>query len=592
MPGLGPAPDAATPNVAEVLRVSALNVSALKSELARRNLPVTGTKGDLIGRLLEGADAEALRICTLKISELKEELQAKGLMITGVKVVLAARLHAGEDEAGAGRPATTLVGKKAWLQDRANEIFAHSSQRGVLLQAAVDLALKWAKEQADVAAGGGVATPFFTMAVTLQEEAANEERRLLAKLQAVEKKKRVAGDRHGPFYSVALLRQSRLRGKQLDVVVDHIATTRAPDVGPAASYVDRHALLRAMLPPCPIENALRAIELAQPILGGSAQHFAGQVSQLVRRANEDFPDWSEEWKVMYVIDGLDIGYIAHEIGDHRRCRTWMPYADCDRGPGFYFPTNTPWADYDGAAYPTGTVRWLSVLLRAWIFGPYIQQRIGEIILYVRSSVPESFFHRLRINVPKAHHTTDFGMSVGGAKSQLDHNELKRDKVLSAAVVLTKYHRSKGIKVMQAAAPAERNWLEELVIDIFNDIPERVGLGYERLENAAAAYIRRVDFCKRKETEMAAGNLPESSKSRPMPDLEPSAPLRLATGDANTETLVNMHEGLSTAVGTTPMHPFKRRAVVGAGGGAAPTMGPHPDPNFLAAVEALMMEGVV
>ena len=213
MPGLGPAPDAATPNVAEVLRVSALNVSALKSELARRDLPITGSKGDLIGRLLEGADAEALRICTLKIPELKEQLRAKGLMTTGVRVVLAARLHAGEDEAGAGRPATTLVGKKAWLQDRANEIFAHSSQRGVLLQVAVDLALKWAQDQADIAAGGGVATPFFTMAVTLQEEAAVEERRLLAKLQAMEKKKRVAGDRHGPFHSVALLRQSQLLGK-------------------------------------------------------------------------------------------------------------------------------------------------------------------------------------------------------------------------------------------------------------------------------------------------------------------------------------------------------------------------------------------
>jgi hypothetical protein len=153
--GLGPAPDAATPNVAEVLRVSALNVSALKSELAHRNLLTIGSKGALIGRLLEGADAEALRICTLKISELKEELRAKGLMITGVRAVLAARLHAGEDEVGAGRPATTLVGKKAWLQDRANEIFAHSSQRGVLLQVAIDLALTWAKDQADIAAGGG-----------------------------------------------------------------------------------------------------------------------------------------------------------------------------------------------------------------------------------------------------------------------------------------------------------------------------------------------------------------------------------------------------------------------------------------------------
>ena len=226
MPGLGPAPDAATPNVAEVLRVSALNVSALQSELARRDLPITGSKGDLIGRLLEGADPEALRICTLKISELKEELQAKELMITGVKVVLAARLHAGEDEAGADHPATTLVGKKAWLRDRTNEIFSHSSQRGVLLQAAIDLALEWAKEwaracsfgrraapSADEAAAGGDATPFFTMAVTLQEEAAVEERRLLAKLQAMEKKKRVAGDRHGPFHSVALLRQSQLLGK-------------------------------------------------------------------------------------------------------------------------------------------------------------------------------------------------------------------------------------------------------------------------------------------------------------------------------------------------------------------------------------------
>jgi hypothetical protein len=184
------------------------------------------------------------------------------------------------------------------------------------------------------------------------------------------------------------------------------------------------------------------------------------------------------------------------------------------------------------------------------------------------------------------------MSVGGAKSQLDHNELKRDKVLSAVVVLTKYHRSKGIKVMQAAAPAERNWLEEVVIDIFNDIPERVGLGYERLEKAAAAYIRRVEFCKRKEMELAAGDLPEPSKSRPMPNLEPSAPLCLATGDGNSETLVNTHEGLSMVVGTTPMHPFKRRAVVGAGGGGAPTMGPHPEPNFLAAVEAAMMQDVL
>ena len=75
----------------------------------------------------------------------------------------------------------------------------------------------------------------------------------------------------------------------------------------------------------------------------------------------------------------------------------------------------------------------------------MQQRIGEIILYARSSVPESFFHRLRINVSKAHHTTDLGMAVGAAKSQLDHNELKRNKVLSAAIEINKHHKEKGIR---------------------------------------------------------------------------------------------------------------------------------------------------
>ena len=77
----------------------------------------------------------------------------------------------------------------------------------------------------------------------------------------------------------------------------------------------------------------------------------------MRRSNEEYPDWSEEWKVMFVVDGLDIGYVKHEVGDdHSQCRSWMPHGKCDQGPGFHSPTNTPWSVYMSPAYPAGMVR--------------------------------------------------------------------------------------------------------------------------------------------------------------------------------------------------------------------------------------------
>ena len=167
------------------------------------------------------------------------------------------------------------------------EIFLHSAQRGVPLPTATAAVLTWAKAGIDAAAEPGTAaTPLFTRAVPLAGEEAAAERALLQTLRELERKKKQAGDRHGAFHSLALLRQSRLRSKQVDLVVEHAlavaaaAADGAPAVGTALEYADKHALLRALLPPCPIENALRALEIAQPILVGQATHFAGQVSSL------------------------------------------------------------------------------------------------------------------------------------------------------------------------------------------------------------------------------------------------------------------------------------------------------------------------
>ena len=591
--------------IAEVLRIGRLTILELKAELGRRKLATTGTKAALAEWLLAGAEPELLRICGLKVVELKQELEARGLKISGRKPACMARLHAGEDEANtAVHGAGARIGQKPWLLDRAVEIFVHSAQRGVPLATATAAALDWAKASINSAVEAGTATALFTPAPTVADVVAKvAEHALLEALRVLERKKKVPGDRHGPFYSLALLRQSRLRSKQLDLVVEHVLEAQAaggagpPNVGSALDYADRHALLRALLPPSPIENALRALEIGQPILCGTSAHFAGHSSHLIRRANEDFPDWSEEWKLMCVIDGLDIGYILHEIGDdHSRCRSWMPHASCDQGPGFHSPTNAPWSVYESAAYPRGMVHWLSLLLRAWIFGPYMQQRIGEIILYARSSVPESFFHRLRINVSKAHHTTNLGMAVGGAKSQLDHNELKRNKVLSAAIEINKHHKEKGIRAERSAAPAERIWQEDGAMDIFGDIPERVNLAYERLAKAAASKKRRIAYCADIEAELARGKTPKRRCGGPsdrLPDLEPSAPLRLAAKPDG--TLYNTCERVrSTATATAvPMHPFSGAAVViDQGAPATPPLAEGEGPHFRAAVQHMMENNLV
>ena len=236
--------------------------------------------------------------------------------------------------------------------------------------------------------------------------------------------------------------------------------------------------------------------------------------------------------------------------------------------------------------------WLSLLLRAWIFGPYMQQRIAEIILYVRSSVPESFFHRLRINISKAHHTTDFGMDVGGAKSQLDHNELKTDKVLTAAIEITKYHKEKGMRTERAAAPAERVWVEDGAMEVFKDIPVRVNLGDQRLKKAAASKRERVHFCAELEALLARGETPKRRRggpSRPMPDMVPSAPLRLASKADG--TLVNTYERVRADAATVPMHPFSSVCpprAVGEGRGVNPGSGTH----LHTAVQAMMEDGMV
>jgi hypothetical protein len=213
--------------------------------------PLAGTKAALAERLLAGVEPELLRICGLKLPELKHELAARGHKITGRKATCMARLHAGEDEADtAVHAAAARIGQKPWLLDRAVEIFVHSSQRGLPLATATAAAL-------------------FTPAPTVVDAAAGAaEHALLEELRGLKRKKKVAGDRHGPFYSLALLHQSRLRSKQLDLVVEHVLEVQAarvagpPNVGLALEYADRHALLRALLPPSPIENALRARDRA------------------------------------------------------------------------------------------------------------------------------------------------------------------------------------------------------------------------------------------------------------------------------------------------------------------------------------------
>ena len=214
----------------------------------------------------------------------------------------------------------------------------------------------------------------------------------------------------------------------------------------------------------------------------------------------------------------------------------------------------------------------------------MQQRIAEIILYVRSSVPESFFHRLRINISKAHHTTDFGMDVGGAKSQLDHNELKTDKVLTAAIEITKYHKENGMRTERAAAPAERVWVEDGAMEVFKDIPVRVNLGDQRLKKATASKRKRL---------LARGEKPKrrhGGPSRPMPDMVPSAPLRLASKADG--TLVNTYERVRADAATLPMHPFSSvcppRAV-----GEGRTVDPGSGGTHLhTAVQAMMEDGRV
>ena len=348
------------------------------------------------------------------------------------------------------------------------------------------------------------------------------------------------------------------------------AAAAPPPVAPAS----KQDMLRKLIPSAPIPDALQAIALAEPIVCGQAQHFAGQLSTLVRRANEDYPSWSEEWKIMFVIGGLDEGYVDHEIGkDHSGCRRWVPYADCAKGEGFFCPSNTPWDAYESPAYPAGMVKWLSLLLRSWIFSPYIQQRVAEVILYVRSSVPESFFHRLRINVPKAHHTTDFGMAVGGTKSCLDHNELKRDKVLCEIIETTKYHRAKGIKTMRARAPAERVWAEEGPIEIFDGIPQRVALGFDRIKKASKSKKRRLGFAEGVENDLKQGKTPkrrrEGVKSRPIQNIEPSSTLRLETDAGGSRLQNKVVEPVAAGAGAEaplPMYPFKAPPAVRGGAG--------------------------
>ena len=175
--------------------------------------------------LSAGEKEEKDRIGKLKVAELKEELKALKLRTSGLKADLAKRLFAKEDEqpaagSGGGDSADGPIGKKRWLLARAAEMLRTGSQRGVLLSAAVEVVLQWSKDQISAAAVADIADQNLPKCVELPTAKRAAELALIATLNTLEKKKQVARDRHGPFYSAKLLRLDKLNAKQVDAVVE------------------------------------------------------------------------------------------------------------------------------------------------------------------------------------------------------------------------------------------------------------------------------------------------------------------------------------------------------------------------------------
>eukprot|EP01051_Picozoa_sp_SAG22_P027783 SAG22_NODE_9480_length_587_cov_1.758197_2_plen_90_part_01 len=78
-----------------------------------------------------------------------------------------------------------------------------------------------------------------------------------------------------------------------------------------STYSSREEYLVAVLPHSPVEEALQALALAEKTASAQAGHFAENFAHLLRIANEQYSDWSEEWKIAFVNAGQAIGYLEH-----------------------------------------------------------------------------------------------------------------------------------------------------------------------------------------------------------------------------------------------------------------------------------------
>jgi hypothetical protein len=169
-------------------------------------------------------------------------------------------------------------------------------------------------------------------------------------------------------------------------------------------------------------------------------------------------------------------------------------------------------------------------------------------------------------VPKWQHTTDQGMREGGAAVVLDHNEGRRDKLLTACVEIGKYHKGKGIGVKRQRRPKEYKWKAETLAELLHDVPQMQRLARARLRFHAAAKVRRRDFVVDRRARHAAGEL-QPTASIPIPFLEPRAGLSLGLGmDGSLINTVDLEAG-NEFVRQVPPSPFtavdlvRRRAEV-------------------------------
>ena len=393
----------------------------------------------------------------------------------------------------------------------------------------------------------------------------------LSELRRLEKLKKSKAKRHGTFFSAALLRHSKLGAAQHDVVHTFCMKHEAAAVAALqpGAVESKQAWLRQVLPPCAIEEALQALEFVGPVATQHASHFADHFAAMIRWANEEYPDWSIDWKSSFVTAGCEDCYVKHcEGSDHSGCRRFIPWARCDLGDAFHFATHTPWRNFAAGAagttaYPPGVGMWLRLLFKSWAFNKYTQRRISD---YARSSTPESVFGSLRIMVPKWQHTTDQGMREGGAAVVLDHNEGRRDKLLTACVEIGKYHKGKGIGVKRQRRPKEYKWKAETLAELLHDVPQMQRLARARLRFHAAAKVRRRDFVVDRRARHAAGEL-QPTASIPIPFLEPRAGLSLGLGmDGFLINTVDLEAG-NEFVRQVPPSPFtvvdlvRRRAEV-------------------------------